>query len=104
MKRSLLISLKEKLSSRSTKPWACFETSGPADDGRIAFSISCNDAFVKNLHKFGYQGITDEETVQNFFLAARIIPEELLNSATEGSVNPSGGTPHLTDEANRFVK
>jgi hypothetical protein len=104
MKRSMLISLKEKLSAKSSTPWACFETCGPSDDGRIAFSISCNDAFVKNLHKFGYQGISDEETVQNFFLAARIIPEELLNSGPEVNVNPSGGTPHLTDEANRFVK
>lgn len=103
MKRSLLISLKEKLVSKSTTPWGCFETSGPTADGRIEFSISCNDAFIRNLHRYGYAGMTDEETVQHFFLASRIIPESALGGESE-NVNPSGGTPNLTDEANKFVR
>lgn len=101
MKRSLLISLKEKLMSRSSKPWGCFETSGPGTDGRVEFSISCNKAFINVLKKNGFQGTNDEETVQLFFLTARIAPENLLD--TDDTVNPAA-TPNLTNEANRFVR
>lgn len=99
MKRSIFLAFKEKLSNFSKKPWGCFETTGPTADGKIEFSISCNKAFLDNLKNSGFQGITDEETVQNFFLFARMAPEGLLN---ENSVNPESH-PNLTNEANRFI-
>lgn len=99
MKRSWLIRLKELIARRSKKPWACFETSGPDKDGRVAFSISYNDAFALNLINLGMGASTYEETVQMFFLQLRMIPEEL--AGTEEAVNPEA-TPNLTNEANQF--
>jgi len=101
MKRSILIALKEKMMAFSKKPWGCFESTGPVDDGRVQFSISCNKAFVDNLKNKGFQGTTDEETVQLFFLSARIAPENMLN--INETINPSA-TPNLTNEANTFVR
>jgi hypothetical protein len=101
MKRSLLVSLKEKLSATSKEPWACFETGGPDDEGRLEFSISYNKAFIANLHKQGYQGINDEETVQMFFISTRMLPESMMNDVD--TINPSA-TPNLTSEANKFVR
>lgn len=99
MKRSWLISLRELLVRKSKKPWACFETTGPDADGRVAFSISHNRAFVANLSRLGMGGITPEETVQMFFLQMRMLPEALANQ--EDTVNPEA-TPNLSNEANQF--
>jgi len=94
---SLLTKLKEKLLARSKRPWACFETAGPDKDGRVQFSIACNKAFIKNLRGVGYEGMTDEEIVQFFFISARMLPEEMLQD--ENIVSPTA-TPRLTSEAN----
>lgn len=102
MKRSLLVALKEKLSYRSKKPWACFETSGPDESGRLGFSISWNAAFTENLQKLGMAGQTDEETIQMFFLQMRMLPEKMLDEVDE-VVNPEA-TPNLTSEANQFIR
>lgn len=96
MKRKFLISLQEKISANSKDPWACFETSGPDSEGRLGFSISWNKSFIANLHRQGIQGITDEETVQMFFLTIRMLPENMMD---EDTVNPES-TPNLTSEAN----
>ena len=97
MKRKFLIALQEKLVSKSDKPWACFETGGPDAEGRLEFSMSWNKAFIENLNKQGIQEITDEETVQMFFLATKMLPELMMASAD--TVNPEA-TPSLTSEAN----
>lgn len=97
MKRSLFISLKEALAQRSKKPWACFETTGPDVDGRVAFSISSNKAFIKNLQDLGMGGINDEETLHMFFIRARMIPEYM----DDNTVSPAE-TPNLSHEANQF--
>lgn len=97
MKASYLLRIKNFLASRSKKPWACFETTGPDREGRIAFSINANKAFIENLKNLGMGGINDEETVQMFFLQTRMIPEHILEEA----VNPEE-TPNLTNEANEF--
>lgn len=99
MKRSLLLWLKEFISRKSKSPWACFETTGPDKHGRVAFSISYNQAFVENLSNMGMSGTTPEETVQMFFLQMRMIPESMLGN--EDTVNPDA-TPNLTNEANEF--
>lgn len=99
MKRSILITIKEWLAQRSSKPWACFETTGPDKDGRVAFTISSNKAFIKNLQNLGMAGTTDEETVQLFFLQTRMIPEDLM--PIEDAINPEA-MPNLTNEANQF--
>lgn len=102
MKRKFLVYLQEKLANYSKRPWAAFETTGlEAGTGQVAFSISWNSAFIKNLQAAGFQGTTDEETVQMFFLSARMIPNELLGN--EDTVNPAE-MPNLTNEANRFIK
>jgi len=97
MKRSRLISLKEKMSQGSPEPWACFETTGVDDNGRIEFAMSWNKAFVQNLKKQGYTATTDEELVQLFFISTRMLPEEMLED--ENTVNPEA-TPRLSSEAN----
>ncbi len=105
MKRSTLIWLKEKLSSRSKKPWACFETTGVSEDGRVEFSIAWNAAFIENLKQRGFSAATEEEMVQMFFLSARMLPEDLAKEIEEAgdAVNPEA-TPNLTNDANRFVR
>jgi hypothetical protein len=97
MKRKFLIALQEKLVANSKDPWACFETTGPDPEGRLQFSISWNKAFISNLHAQGYQSMTDEETVQMFFLSTHMLPESMLDDAD--TVNPEA-TPNLTNEAN----
>lgn len=100
MKRSLFIIIKEFLAGFSSKPWACFETTGPDATGKLGFSISWNSAFTTNLQKLGMASQTDEETVQMFFLQLRMVPESLME---DGSVNPHA-TPELTNDANKFVR
>lgn len=97
MKRSFLSSLQEFFRKKSKSPWASFETSGPTIDGRIEFTISWNDAFIEGLRKSGYDGTTEEEMVQLFFISTHMLPESMLGD--EDTVNPEG-TPRLTSEAN----
>lgn len=99
MKRKLLISLQEKISTASKKPWACFETTGPNEEGRLPFTVSYNKAFVNNLKAQGYEGMTDEEIVQMFFISTRMLPESMVNE--EDTVNPEE-MPNLSREANSF--
>lgn len=96
MKRSFLIRIKEFFSKKSSTPWACFETNGPTNDGIMEFSLSWNDAFIKQIKALGYTGGNDEELVQLFFLATRAYPE---NIAIGDTVNP-GQMPNLSSEAN----
>jgi hypothetical protein len=104
MKRSWLIRLKEKLVSRSSKPWACFETSGPSAEGRIEFSISWNTQFIKQLRAAGFEADTEEAMVQMFFVSARLIPEQsMLPDIDEDVVNPEE-MPRLTSDANILRK
>ena len=103
MKRSILISIKEFLSTLSRKPWACFETSGINKDGLIEFSISYNKAFVNHLRSYGLEATTDEELVQTFFVITRMTPASWEDNDSDEAINPSA-TPNLTSEANRLVK
>jgi hypothetical protein len=100
MKRSFLIIAKELSEKFSNKPWGCFETSGVTKEGIIEFSISYNKALVENLRNYGLEGTTDEELVQTFFLMSRMVPKSWEED--EEAINPQA-TPHLTNEANRFV-
>jgi len=101
MKDSFLVSLKQKLTSRSSTPWACFETEGITNDG-VGIAMHWNSAFIKKLHSQGIHGADDNETIQLFFLfmASRIADGIQTN---DDVVNPEA-TPNLTNEANRFVK
>ena len=101
MKRSFLLKLQEFFKSFSSKPWASLETTGPDNMGRVEFSLSWNKVFVENLRNNGYAGMTEEETVQMFFLATQMIPESMLSDLD--TVNPSA-TPNLTNEANTLRK
>ena len=100
MEKSKLISLKEKLESKSSKPWACFETNGISEEG-LGVSMYWNKAFVEHLRDAGIQGINDQETLQLFFLymASRIAS----SASEEDTVNPEA-TPTLTSDANRLVR
>jgi hypothetical protein len=98
MKQSWLVRFKEWWSKTSKKPWACFETCGPSDDGILEFSISWNNAFIRKLKEMGYTGGNDEEIVQLFFLSTRVLPENLIG---DDSVNPES-MPQLSSEASRF--
>lgn len=97
MKSSWLMGLKEFISKNSKKPWAAFETEGPSEDGRLEFSIRWNKAFIKLLKKSGYEGTTDEETVQMFFIMTHMLPEDMMHE--DNTVNPDG-TPRLSSDAN----
>lgn len=97
MKSKFLIWLQEKLSAKSKTPWACFETEGMDADGRIGWTMTWNKAFIKHLNSRGFQGLTDEESVQQFFMLNQMLPEELANQVD--TVNPEA-MPNLTNEAN----
>lgn len=100
---SLLINLKEKLVSRSSKPWACFETSGLSEEG-LGISMHWNSSFIKHLHSQGISGSNDNETIQLFFLFMSGKIAESINAASDdGQINPDA-TPNLTSEANRFIR
>ena len=91
MKSSLLVRLKEFIAGFSKRPWACFETAGPTDDGSVGFRISCNKAFITQLQRMGYTGINDEETAQIFFMSIQtgttdINPAELPLLSTDSNV------------------
>ena len=96
MKRGILTAIVEIIRKMSKKPWASFETSGPDKDGRVAFTISCNKAFIERLKKAGYQGDSEEELVQLFFISSQMLPEHLME---DDSINPAE-MPKLTSEAN----
>lgn len=93
MKRSFLVALREFLCSKSKKPWAAIEFNG-VNDGSIAFSMSWNNSFIENLNASGFQGINQEETIQNFFLYMAS-----MSAAQSDSVNPDE-MPNLSNEAN----
>lgn len=97
MKRSILTKLLEWRHKRSSKPWASFETAGPTPDGRVEFTMSWNDAFIDVLKRAGYEGQTEEEMVQLFYLSTQMIPENFLDELDV--INPEA-TPKLTSEAN----
>jgi hypothetical protein len=97
MKTKFLIWLQEKLAAKSKTPWACFETSGMDNDGRIGWTMHWNDAFIQHLNARGFQGLSDEETVQQFFMLSQMLPDELAKDAD--AVNPAE-MPNLTNEAN----
>lgn len=96
MKRSLFVKLKELFSSKSTSPWACAEFNGVEADGRVGFAISWNKAFIQNIERAGFQGINEEETVQNFlmFIAAGQVTDD---------VNPEE-MPTLTSDSNILLR
>lgn len=97
MKSKFLIWVQEKLSARSKTPWACFETEGMDATCRIGWTMNWNKAFIDHLNSKGFQGLSDEETVQQFFMFSQMLPEELAHQAD--TVNPDA-TPNLTNEAN----
>lgn len=98
MKRSIFTKLLQLRHKFSKKPWASFETGGPTDEGRIAFTISWNDAFIDVLKKAGYEADTEEEMVQLFYLSTQMIPESVLEEVENDIINPAA-TPKLTSEA-----
>jgi hypothetical protein len=97
MKGSLIIKLKELISGRSKKPWANIECNGFNDDMGIGFSMSWNQAFIRNLEERGFQGIDENETVNNFML---FCGAQMVNDRQD-EINPDA-TPNLTSEANTF--
>jgi hypothetical protein len=101
MKESFLVSLKEKMVAKSSKPWACFETEGVTEEG-LGVAMHWNKAFIQKLHSQGIQGSNDNETIQLFFL---FMSSRVADGVTgsEDVVSPEA-TPNLTREANRFVR
>ena len=101
MKESFLVSLNQKIVSRSTKPWACFETEGVSEEG-LGISMHWNKAFINKLHEQGIHGEDDNQTMQMFFLFMASRVADGIND-NQDVVNPDA-TPNLTNEANRFVR
>lgn len=100
MKKSTLLTIQDKLKSKSKQPWAAFETDGFSDDG-VGIGMFWNSAFISHLHANGVQGATDEETMQLFFLfMASRVAESVVGENTVSAEN----TPNLTNEANAFIR
>ena len=94
----MLTWLKEKFKSKSSQPWAEFETPGLDDQGRIKWIMRWNNAFIDSLRKSGFGGMTEEETVQQFFMMCQMMPDGMQPNET---VNPTS-MPNLSNEANSF--
>lgn len=92
----MLTWLKDKFKSRSSVPWAEFETAGFEADGNIQFKMRWNEAFINMLRSKGFEGM-QQEMVENFLMACQMMPANLPTD----TVNPES-MPNLTNEANSF--
>jgi hypothetical protein len=97
--RRLFTSQQEK----SKEPWASFEITNVERDGRAKVAFSWNEAFINYIHKQGVQGMSDEESVQLFFMMARMSPEEQAILGGDETVQ-SAAHPNLSQPANRFYQ
>jgi hypothetical protein len=95
--RKLFTSQQEK----SKEPWASFEISNVDKSGRAQVSFAWNQAFLTYIHAQGVQAETDEESVQLFFMMARMSPEEQAMLGGDEPVQ-SAAHPNLSQPVNRF--
>lgn len=82
----LLKKLEAAVRERSKTPWASFEVTDFADDGRIKIGFNWNSAFLRKIHELGFHAETAEDSVQLFFFASQMRPENLGEDPQEDRV------------------
>jgi hypothetical protein len=87
----------------SQTPWAIFEIVNFDEDGKVKVEFNWNQAFIKKLDEVGFTAETEEDTVQLFFYASQMQPEELSEVSGDESVQIAD-LPNLSQNVNRIVK
>ncbi len=90
--RKLFLRQQEKQAT----PWAMFEVAEFVD-GQAKVNFSWNEAFLKQIQEHGFHAETAEESVQLFFYASKMIPQEMIGG--DEPVQPMD-LPHLSGRAN----
>jgi len=99
--RRLFSWLAELAARRSKKPWARFTVSGIGDDGQVKFDMAWNKAFVKNIAQYGFEGESEEVSVQHFLFGSLMLPKEVFD---DQDTIVSEAHPHLQSERHHFVR
>lgn len=60
-------------------PWAMFEIVGFESDGQIKVEFNWNQAFITHIKSLGFQGESDEDSVQLFFFTCQMRPTSISN-------------------------
>lgn len=80
----------------SETPWASFEVFGFEADGRIAINFNWNQAFIQKVRSMGFEGETEEDTVQLFFYTSSMRPTSMAadpeDEAVQSLAHPSLST------------
>lgn len=58
------------------EPTLILISNGIGTDNRIKMEMKWNNAFIKNVNKYGISGATEEETVMLFLVGCQLKPEE----------------------------
>jgi hypothetical protein len=70
----------------SDTPWASFEVFGFEADGRIAINFNWNQAFIQKVRSMGFEGETEEDTVQLFFYTSSMRPTSMASDPEDEAV------------------
>lgn len=86
------------MNRRGKTPWARFTFKGIVEDGIVPIEFDYNDAFIKQLRDIGFEGINEDEIVQQFMISL------VMPKAVEDDIINSSSHPTLTSEMNALVK
>ena len=95
---SLFNWLSEFFAKRSKKPWARFITNGIDDEGQVRFDMAWNKAFLRNIEAYGFDGESEEISVQNFLFGSMMLPKEIFDDEEITSTEH----PNLRSETNKL--
>ena len=83
---------------KSKDPWASFEVGEIGEDGQMKVHFNWNKPFIEKLHELGFRSETEEDTVQLFFYASQMRPEQLNYEEKVAS----DAHPQLSNQQNSF--
>ena len=83
---------------KSAVPWASFEVGEIGDGGKMQVHFIWNDSFITKLNSIGFKAETEEDTVQLFFYASQMRPDNLSG---DSPVQPDSH-PQLSSSTNIF--
>lgn len=88
----------------SDQPWAMFEIKDFPADGQIKVEFNWNKAFITRINGLGFQAENEQDTVQLFFYASQMKPQDLADQGGDDDAAQSVMHPSLTSPTNRVAK
>ena len=88
----------------SDQPWAMFEIKDFPADGQIKVEFNWNKAFIARINGLGFQAENEQDTVQLFFYASQMKPQDLVDQGGDDDVAQSDNHPTLTSATNRVAR